>query len=195
MAIWKTIVRIIWNGWNKMKKEYWKPVVGYEGLYEVSNWGRVKSMNYNHTGKEKILKPGTNNRGYLYVVLWKNNKQKHFLIHRLVAEAFLEIPEELKQYIGTVYLQVNHKDENKKNNNVENLEFCDRTYNVNYGTRNERIALTKSKPVLQYDLERNFIREWPSTMECGRNGFNQGAVAACCRGELKTYKGFIWKYK
>lgn len=195
MAIWKTIVRIIWNGWNKMKKEYWKPVVGYEGLYEVSNWGRVKSMNYNHTGKEKILKPGTYKSGYLYVVLWKNNKQKHFLIHRLVAEAFLEIPEELKQYIGTVYLQVNHKDENKKNNNVENLEFCDRTYNVNYGTRNERIALTKSKPVLQYDLERNFIREWPSTMECGRNGFNQGAVAACCRGELKTYKGFIWKYK
>ena len=90
---------------------------------------------------------------------------------------------------------MNHKDEDKQNNNVDNLEWCNRTYNINYGTRNERIALTKSKTVLQYDLEGNFIREWKSTAECGRNGFHQGNVAACCRGELKKYKDFIWKYK
>ena len=181
-------------------KEIWKDIKDYEGLYQVSNFGRVKSMNYNHSGKEKILKPGTYKSGYLYVVLYKNNKQKHFSIHRLVAEAFLEIPEDIKQYIGTVYLQVNHKDENKQNNNVENLEFCDIKYNSNFGTRNERIAAKNtngklSKPVLQYDLEGNFIKEWRSTRECERNGFSHGAVAACCQGKLKKYKGFIFKYK
>ena len=176
-------------------KEIWKDIKDYEGLYQVSNWGEVKSMNYNHSGKEKILKPGTYKSGYLYVVLYKNNKRKHFSIHRLVAEAFLEIPEDIKQYIGTVYLQVNHKDENKQNNNVENLEFCDIKYNSNFGTRNERIAAKISKIVLQYDLEGNFIKEWKSTMECDRNGFSHGHVAACCRGELKKYKGFIFKYK
>ena len=181
-------------------KEIWKDIKDYEGLYMVSNQGRVKSMNYNHSGKEKILKTGTYKSGYLYVVLYKNNKQKHFSIHRLVAEAFIEIPEELKQYIGTAYVQVNHKDENKQNNNVENLEFCDNKYNSNFGTRNERIAAKNtngklSKPVLQYDLEGNFIKEWPSTRECERNGFSHGAVSACCHGELKKYKDFIFKYK
>ena len=181
-------------------KEIWKDIKDYEGLYMVSNWGRVKSMNYNHSGKEKILKTGTYKSGYLYVVLYKNNKQKHFSIHRLVAEAFIEIPEELKQYIGTAYLQVNHKDENKQNNNVENLEFCDIKYNSNFGTRNERIAAKNtngklSKPVLQYDLEGNFIKEWPSTRECERNGFNQAHVAACCQGKLKKHKDSIWRYK
>ena len=176
-------------------KEIWKDIKDYEGLYQVSNWGRVKSMNYNHSGKEKILKTGTYKSGYLYVVLYKNNKRRHLSIHRLVAEAFLEIPEDIKQYIGTVYLQVNHKDENKQNNNVENLEFCDIKYNCNFGTRTERVAEKISKIVLQYDLEGNFIKEWKSTMECDRNGYNHGHVAACCRGELKKYKGFIFKYK
>ena len=181
-------------------KEIWKDIKDYEGHYQVSNWGRVKSMNYNHSGKEKILKTGTYKSGYLYVVLYKNNKRKHFSIHSLVAEAFLEIPEDIKQYIGTVYLQVNHRDENKLNNNVDNLEWCDAKYNSNYGTGIERRAAKNtngklSKPVLQYDLEGNFIKEWPSTRECERNGFSHGAVSACCQGELKKYKGFIFKYK
>lgn len=184
MAIWKTIVRIIWNGWNKMKKEYWKPVVGYEGLYEVSNWGRVKSIKF---GRERILKPGTNNRGYLFVNLCKNGKKKNFRVHRLVAEAFIPNPYNLPE--------VNHKDENKLNNNAENLEWCDRKFNINYGTGIERRSKTQSKPVLQYDLEGNLIREWKSVTECGMNGYNYGNVAACCRGILKTHKGFIWRYK
>lgn len=182
-----------------MKKEYWRPVLGYEGLYEVSNWGRIKSIPRKGT-YARILKPVPNKYGYLQVNLCKNGKLKTFKVHRLVVEAFLEIPEGLKQYIGTVYLQVNHKDENKHNNNVENLEWCSAKYNSNFGTRNERMIKKNtngkcSKPVLQYDLEGNFIREWKSTMECGRNGYNHGAVAACCRGELKKYKDFIWKYK
>lgn len=183
-----------------MKKEIWKPVVGYEGLYEVSNWGRIKSLPRNGTVKyARILKPYTTKYGYLRVVLHKNNKQKKFFVHRLVAEAFIEIPEELKHLKGTRYLQVNHKDENKQNNNVENLEFCDCKYNINFGTRTERVVEKntngkRSKKVYQYTLDGEFVREWVSTKECGRNGFNQGNVAACCRGQLKHHKGYIWRY-
>ena len=175
-----------------MKKEYWKPVLGYEGLYEVSNWGRVKSIRF---GKERILKPYTDKRGYLNVSLCKNNKQKLFKVHRLVATAFLEIPEDLKLYIGTVYLQVNHKDENPQNNFVKNLEWCDAKYNCNFGTRNERRIKIISKPILQYTLDGAFVREWDSIAECGRNGFSLGCVCMCCRGQQKYHKGFIWKYK
>lgn len=166
-----------------MKKEYWKPVVGYEGHYQVSNFGRVKSIKF---GKEIILKQKIKG-GYYCVNLSKNNKVKTYLVHRLVAEAFISNPDNLPQ--------VNHKDEDKTNNIYTNLEWCDAKYNTNFGTCIERRSKKKSKPVLQYDLEGNFIREWKSVTECGMNGFNQGNVAACCRGELKKYKDFIWKYK
>ena len=171
-----------------MIKEYWKPVVGYEGLYMVSNWGRVKSIKF---GKERILKPGTNNYGYLLVKLCKDGKVKAFTVHRLVAEAFLPNPHN--------YPCVNHKDENKQNNVVSNLEWCTHEYNNTYGTRIERVAEKTtngkcSKPVLQYTLNGEFVREWESTAECGRNGFNQGNVVTCCQGKLKKYKGFIWRY-
>ena len=174
-----------------MKKEYWKPVVGYEGLYEVSNWGRVKSIKF---GKERILKQYIR-CGYYIVSLWKNGKGKSYSVHRLVAEAFLEIPEELRHLEGTRYLQVNHKDEDKNNNNVDNLEWCDAKYNTNFGTCIERRSKKKSKPVLQYNLDGTFVREWPSTMECERNGYNNTCISKCCLGNLKTYRGFIWKYK
>ena len=178
-----------------MKKEYWRPVLGYEGLYEVSNLGRVRSLDTYRKGKNgsvrfykgRILKLSTNGRGYLQVFLCKNRKVKKFKIHRLVAEAFLPNPDNLPE--------VNHKDENKLNNNAENLEWCDREYNCNFGTRNEKVAKKLSKPVVQYTLDGQFVREWQSTAECGRNGYNHGAVAACCRGELKKYKDSIWRYK
>ena len=166
-----------------MKKEYWKPVVGYEGLYEVSNWGRVKSLKF---GKERILKQSIRH-GYYIVCLSKNGIVKSYYVHRLVAEVFLPNPNN--------YKEVNHKDENKTNNVVTNLEWCDRLYNVRYGTGIERRSKTQSKTVLQYDLNGNLIKEWKSVAECGINGYNYGNVAACCRGELKTYKGFIWRYK
>lgn len=173
-----------------MKKEIWKCIKGYEGLYQVSNFGRVRSLGRWVKGKNgsirfyrgRILKPGTNTFGYLFVNLFKNNKQKTITIHRLVAEAFIPNTDNLPM--------INHKDENKQNNNVNNLEWCTSSYNNNYGTRTERC----SKPVVQYTLDGEFVREWKSIRECGRNGFNSGCVCMCCRGELKTYKKYIWKY-
>ena len=167
-----------------MKKEYWKPVVGYEGHYQISNFGRVKSIKF---GKEIILKQHKDKFGYLYVDLYKNNIKKKYKVHRLVAEAFLPNPYNL--------LQVNHRDENKLNNNVDNLEWCTNEYNINYGTRTERVSKKLSKPVLQFTLDGEFIREWASAMECKRNGYNQGDVTLCCQGKRKTHNGFIWKYK
>ena len=172
-----------------MEKEIWKPILNYEGLYEVSNWGRVKSLKF---GKERILKPGTNKYGYLIVILCKNGKVKSFSVHRLVAEAFLPNPHN--------YPCVNHKDECKTNNNVNNLEWCTYTYNNNYGTKIERISKNRDtskyfKPILQYTLDGVFVREWKSIAEAGRNGFNQGHITDCCRGKRKYHKDCIWKYK
>ena len=179
-------------------REIWKDIKDYEGLYQVSNWGRVKSLCF---GKEKMLQPVKHKNGYLYVSL---GRKKIISIHRLVAEAFIPNPNNLPQ--------VNHKDEDKTNNFVGtpendykdgNLEWCDCKYNINYGTHNKRVSDTqindqnKSKKVIQFTLDGEFVREWPSVNECRRNGFNQGHVAACCRGntKLKTYKGYKWKYK
>lgn len=174
-----------------MVEEIYKDVKGYEGLYQVSNFGQILSLNYNKTGKPKLMKPSKNKDGYLRIFLCKDGKRKMFFIHRLVAEHFIPNPDNLPE--------INHKDENKENNSVENLEYCNHEYNCNHGTRNERISKTQtngkcSKPVLQLSLTGDFIREWPSTMECGRNGYNFRHIAACCRGERKTHKGFKWCY-
>lgn len=121
-------------------QEIWKDIRDYEGLYQISNNGNVKSLgrwvNYKNKGKKwqegKILKPLVKKGGYLHVGLWKNGKVKFFIVHRLVAQAFIPNPNNLPQ--------VNHKDENKENNVVKNLEYCDAKYNSNYGTRNKRVA-------------------------------------------------------
>ena len=188
--------------------EQWRTAVYdgivYEGLYKVSNIGRILSLNYKRTGKAELKKPVENKYGYLTVQLWKNGEYKTCKVHRLVAETFLDNPENKPQ--------VNHKDEDKTNNFVflnedgsvdkekSNLEWKSPKDNCNHGTRNERIAKANtngkcSKKVLQFTLDRKLIKEWESTRECGRNGFDQGAVARCCRGELKHYKGFRWEYE
>ena len=103
-------------------KEIWKDILGYEGKYQVSNWGRVKSLNYNNTGKEGIMKLTKDGNGYLQVQLHKDGKVKECRVNRLVAQAFLENPDNLPE--------VNHKDKNRSNNKLENLEWCDRKYNL-----------------------------------------------------------------
>ena len=186
-----------------MISEIWRTPISdgeiYEGLYKVSNLGKILSLNYKNTGKAKLMNPSDNGCGYLRVCLSKNGEDKWCLVHRLVATAFLENPENLPE--------VNHKDENKKNNFVflnedgsvdkkrSNLEWKNHRDNLNHGTHNERMAKTKSKKVLQFSLSGELIREWDSTAECGRNGFNQGNIVSCCNGKLPQYKGFIWKYK
>ena len=176
----------------------------FEGLYKISNLGRILSLNYRNTGRAEVMNPVSNKYGYLRVGLSKNGKTKTCSVHRLVAETFLPNPENLPE--------VNHKDEDKTNNFVflnedgsinkekSNLEWKNHRDNCNHGTRNERVAKAMingklSKRVLQLTLDRELIREWPSTKEAGRNGFTQSAVAACCRGEKPQYKGFLWMYK
>ena len=171
----------------------------YEGLYKVSNLGKILSLNYKNTGKSELRKPSTNKSGYLKVGLSKNGEKKTCYVHRLVAETFLENPENLPE--------VNHKDEDKTNNFVflnedgsvdkekSNLEWKNHKDNMNHGTRTERSAKTQSKTVLQLTKSGDLIREWESTQECGRNGFNQSAVWRCCNGKQKTHKGFCWMYK
>ena len=125
--------------------EIWKNIQGYEGLYQISNLGRVKSLHYN---KEKILKPNKYGAGYYGVALSKNNKHKRYSIHRLVAIAFIPNPNNLPQ--------VNHKDEDKTNNRVDNLEWCTNEYNMNYGTRNER-ANEKISETVRKKFENGYI--------------------------------------
>lgn len=193
--------------------EIWKTAVYdgeiYEGLYKVSNWGRILSLNYRNTGKAKLMNPSDNGYGYFQVELRKNGKRKHCLVHRLVAQTFLPNPENKPE--------VNHIDEDKTNNFVflnedgsinkekSNLEWKTHIDNLNHGTRNERAAKTNkivqingklSKPVLQLSLSGELIREWPSTMEIQRQlGYNNANISACCRGKQKTAYGFLWMYK
>ena len=195
-----------------MEKEIWRPIKGYEGLYEVSNLGRIRSLDrmiiqpdgVKRLWKGRIRKPikdTRENKGYLRVELSKDGILKKFAIHRLVAQTFIPNTNNLPQ--------INHKDEDKINNfvfvnkdgsvdlNKSNLEWCDGKYNVNYGTRNKRIAKTQSTPVLQIGLESNeIIAEYPSTMEAARQlNIGSGAISMCCNGKLKTYKGFKWRYQ
>ena len=114
--------------------EEWKDIKGYEGLYQVSNLGRVKSLSNTNTRKEKILKPIYHAR-YYQITLSKNNIRIQYRVHRLVAEAFIPNPDGLPI--------INHKDENPLNNNVDNLEWCDSKYNNNYNGKGKRISKTK----------------------------------------------------
>lgn len=169
-------------------EEVWKFVEGFEGKYEVSSFGNVRSLDFHHTGQTKNLKPAKNSCGYHLVDLHKDGQKKTFTVHRLVAQAFVPNPGNLSE--------VNHKNEDKSDNRSTNLEWCDAKYNSNYGTRNERVAKAKSKPVLQYDKSGNFVREWPSTQEVERqNGWDHAHISDCCLGKYKTAYGYVWRYK
>lgn len=165
--------------------EEWRDIKGYEGLYQVSTMGRVKSIRY---GKERILKPNEDGWGYFRVRLFKNGQRKAYKVHRLVAEAFLDNPDNLPQ--------VNHKNEDKSDNRVENLEFCDCRYNINYGTGIQRRAKKQSKTVYQYSLDGQLIKEYPSVHEVERQlGYAQTYISKCCLDKCKQAYGYKWSYK
>lgn len=180
---------------KKAMQEIWIDVKDFIGLYQVSNRGRVRSLDkYVKCGygrvrlfPGRILRPAKDKGGYLQVTLCKEGKTTRCYIHRLVADAFLPNPENLPE--------VNHINEDKTDNCVENLEWCTRKYNANYGTGAQRSAKKQSRPVLQYTPDGEFVKEWPSMKECNRNGFHQFRVWLCCNGKGNKHKGYIWRYK
>ena len=156
-------------------------IEGYEN-YEVTCSGDVLNSK---TGR--VLKPGKNYKGYFFVILSKNGKAKKFYIHRLVAEAFIPNPLNLPC--------VNHKDEVKTNNCVENLEWCDCKYNINYGTAIKRMTKANSKTVLQLRKDGSLVRIWPSTIEVHRQlGYSHGHISNCCRGKRHSAYNYKWCY-
>lgn len=179
--------------------EIWQDIEGYEG-YQVSNLGGVRSLDrmVKHpkgglkTVKGKILKQFITKKGYKRVHLAKDGVMKTFFVHRLVYEAFCgEIPDGY---------EVNHINEVKTDNSLENLNLMTSKDNCNFGTRNERMAKAllnhpkRSKPVIGYNKNGDIIVTFPSTKEAGRNGYNQGHISACCRGKIPLHKGLIWRY-
>lgn len=172
--------------------EIWRPIKGYEGKYEISSLGRVKSITgWKYAGNDVykpvgiMMKQGIN-RGYKKVDLCKHGKHTTFKVHRLVAETFIPNPHH--------YPQVNHKDENRFNNRATNLEWCTQQYNLKYGTRVERAAEHRARKVGQYTLDNKLVKVWDSTHDAGRHGYHQGHVWACCRGLAQTHKGYKWHY-
>ncbi len=185
-------------------KEIWKDITGFECEYQVSNLGRVKSFK---KGKETIMKPHVIYSGYFQICLLKQNKRHLFLIHRLVAQEFIQNPFNKPE--------VNHIDGNKQNNKVNNLEWCTHGENIKhawnnglqkksikmalcgkkYAKLNFKSGVNLRKKVDQYDLNGNFIKTWESTAEAERQlNLPHSKVSACCVGKRKTTGGFIWKH-
>lgn len=181
--------------------EKWCPVYGYEGLYEVSNFGNVRSVDRRVCDKNakriltrkvkgRVLKPSSNKskQGYLFVFLCKNGTPKRFYLHRLVARAFIPNPLNLPY--------INHKDENPQNNSADNLEWCTQVYNINYGQRAHKYSKSRMIPILQIGKDGRTVAEWESAKTAGSAlGFHAGTLTNACRGKIRSYKGFLWKYK
>ena len=181
-------------------EEIWRPVKGYEGLYEVSNEGRVKSLDRESADcfgrvrhiQSTILRPFTDKSGYKSVCPCKNGNWNKMFIHRLVAQAFPEICGEW--FDGCV---VNHKDENPSNNVAWNLEVCTQAYNSSYGTARERSKKKRQKPVIQYSHDGEYIKTWESaTIAMRELGINNASIGRCCMGYKKHPHagGFKWEY-
>ena len=202
--------------YNCNMEEIWKDIEGYEGLYQVSSQGRVKSKcryvnnrwgNNKKPVNEQILKPKTNKGGYYSVNLFKDGKYKTRLVHCLVAKAFIPNPDNLPQ--------VNHKSEVRTENFVENLEWCDSKYNNNYGTRNKKLSEKRKgfhfsgdslkairngskkrrKMVIQCNMDGDELCYWFSATSCYKEtGFDSTLICRVCKGIYKQAYGYIWKY-
>ena len=173
----------------------------YEGLYKVSNLGRILSLDYNGTGKAKLMNPSDNGHGYFKVGLSKNGKTKNCYVHRLIAETFLPNPEnkpcinhKIEGEKGKTLNMVIFNEDGSVDEEKSTIEWATYKENNNYATRNERAGKALSKKVLQLSLSGDLIREWESTNECGRNGFDKGNVSRCCNGKKPYYKGFRWMF-
>lgn len=158
--------------------EIWKPVIGFEGLYDVSNLGRVKSIGSYNTCKRGVMNPMTDRCGYFHVMLYNKGVHKDISIHRLVATAFIPNPNR--------YKYVNHKDENTKNNCVDNLEWCTNSYNLIY---------SNGKKVAQYSKDGSFIKEFNSVADASR-AYNIPTtnISKCCMGKRHSAGKYVWKY-
>ena len=213
------VIGCCWKGYGDNMKEIWKDIAGYEGMYQVSSLGNVKSIArvVKRKGqpdlpvRERILKQGYDRKGYRTVVLRKEGKLKSFKVHRLVAFAFIPNIEE--------YPEINHKDENKQNNNAENLEWCTNKYNVNFGTAierraakritvgNQRKTQTKKRAyktgfygnrIAMCDLEGNELIVFDCLASAAKHIRNincASSIAKCCKGVRKTAYGHTWRYK
>lgn len=184
------------------ESETWRNVADFEGLYKISNKGNVHSVERVSSQGNKCggftLKPTIASGGYLQVKLYENGIRKHKYIHRIVAEAFIPNPNN--------YPEINHKDEDKTNNYVENLEWCTRKYNVNFGTAIERAAQAQSKKVRAVNVETGEVLTFNSAKETGDKGYSSGVVYKACSGVYKSsigkligdghlYKGHQWSYE
>lgn len=176
-------------------KEVWKPIPGFESLYEASSEGRIRSISkviktYNGgewVRKSRIKKATVTKDGYLQTKLCKNGKPYSFKIHRLIAMTWLENPDNLPE--------VNHKNEIKTDNRVSNLEWCSRRYNINYGTARKRAGISNGIAVAQYTLEGDKIQEFYSGYEAQRQlGILEQNINLCCQGKRQHAGGFRWKY-
>ena len=180
--------------------EIWKDIKGYEGLYQVSNMGRIKSLNYRRTGKEGIMTPSKNNDGYLIICLYKNKKTKTFLVHRLVAKHFLPNNNNLPE--------VNHiidDFEHRSDNRVENLEWCTREYNNNYGNRTKKHSenIKRYKNPKAKKVKCITTNEIFNCMKDAEEKYNVAyqSISSCCKGKLKsagkhpiTKEKLVWQY-
>lgn len=168
--------------------ELWKSIKDFEGLYEISNLGRVKSLRKWKRAScpdEYILKPYQNNRGYLLVTLYKKSGKRKFLVHRLVADAFIDNPHNLPH--------INHIDENVSNNRADNLEWCTPMYNNCYGTAKFRRMITIGYPVEQRLINNTLIATYTSVSIAQEiTGISRTEITACIRGDLASAGGFIW---
>ena len=177
-------------------KEVWKDVIGFEEAYQVSNFGRIKRKkrtdSNNRTHKERIMSPSMYSNGYMNVELRMNNKKRRTSVHRLVAEAFIDNPLNLPQ--------INHKDENKANNHVSNLEWCTAQYNIRYkdGVKRRRAtAILNSNAVCKYSMEGEFIEKFECATDAAIsvNG-SCTEILSCChhRAHSLSYKGYMWRF-
>ena len=166
--------------------EIWKDIKGYEGKYQVSNLGNVRSLNWRNTGTVRNLYLKPQNEGYLLVELANKGKTHTFSVHRLVANHFVSGYRE-----GMV---VNHLNEVKTDNRAENLEWCTHRENCTYGTSLERSSRNRKKPIEQIDKNGKVVCVWAGAVDAESHGFDRKTISACCIGKVKFHKGYMWRY-